>query len=53
MNKYLFKVISAYIKKYRSRSLAICLGIILCTALIVGVGTLADSAKHANVTKTK
>ncbi len=53
MNKYLFEVISAYIKKYRSRSLAICLGIILCTALIVGVGTLADSAKHANVTKTK
>ena len=53
MNKYLYKVILEYIKKYRSRSLAICLGIILCTLLIVGVGTLAESAKHADVIKTK
>lgn len=36
MNIY-FKIISSYIKKYISRTLAICVSIVLGTALIVGV----------------
>lgn len=52
MNIY-FKIISSYIKKYISRTLAICVSILLGTALIVGVGTLSKSAKDADVKKMK
>ncbi|MCR1954634.1 ABC transporter permease [Clostridioides mangenotii] len=52
MHNY-FKIITAYIKKYISRTLAICASIVLSIALIVGVGTLSKSAKEAHVAKTK
>lgn len=48
-----FKIITSYIKKYKSRTFAICLSMILSIALIIGVGTLSKSAKEANVAKTK
>lgn len=52
MDNYL-KLVIAYIKKYKSRSFAISLSIVLSIALIVGVGTLSESARKADIEKTK
>lgn len=52
MNNYL-KLTTAYIKKYKSRSISMCLSMILSIALIVGVGTLSNSAKQADINKIK
>lgn len=52
MNNYL-KLTTAYIKKYKSRSISMCLSMVLSIALIVGVGTLSNSAKQADINKTK
>lgn len=51
--KGLLKLVVAYIKKYRSRSFAICLSMVLSIGLIVAVGTLSKSARQANINKTK
>lgn len=52
MSNYL-RIITSYIKKYTSRTFAICSSIVLSIALIVGVGILSKSAKEAHVAKTK
>ncbi len=52
MNNYL-KLTTAYIKKYKSRSISMCLSMVLSIALIVGVGTLSNSAKQADINKIK
>ncbi|WP_024622108.1 ABC transporter permease [Metaclostridioides mangenotii] len=52
MKSYL-KITTLYIKKYSSRTFAICASIVLSIALIVGVGTLSKSAKEANIAKMK
>lgn len=52
MKSYL-KIGILYIKKYTNRSIAICVSMILSIALIVGCGTLSESAKKANIDKTK
>lgn len=46
-------IVLKYIKSYKTRSLAIILSIVLGTALIVGVGTLARSAQQADVDRMK
>lgn len=51
--KNYFKIVLSYLKKYISRSTAICLSIVLCIALMVGVGTLSKSARQANIDKVK
>ncbi|GAA3657727.1 ABC transporter permease [Asaccharospora irregularis] len=48
-----FKLATLYIKKYINRSIAICASMVLSIALIVGCGTLSQSAKQANIDKTK
>lgn len=52
MKSYL-KLAVLYIKKYINRSIAICASMILSIALIVGCGTLSESAKKANIDKIK
>ena len=52
MKNYL-NLAASYIKKYISRSFAICFSIVLSIALIVGVGILSKSAKEADVAKMK
>ena len=47
------KIAWKYIKKYRKRSIAIVLSIALSVFLIVGVGTLLDSAKASQVEQMK
>ena len=42
-----------YIKYYKYKSFSILLSIILAVALIAGIGTLYNSAKHANVEKVR
>ncbi|MGL5713420.1 MAG: FtsX-like permease family protein, partial [Paraclostridium sp.] len=51
--KNFLKLSMKYINKYISRSMAICLSMILSIALIVGVGSLSESARQANIDKTK
>lgn len=42
-----------YIKHYKNKSLSILFSIILATALIVGIGTMYNSASHANMEKVR
>ncbi|CEN23308.1 ABC transporter permease [[Clostridium] sordellii] len=47
------KIVLAYIKKYKSRSFAMILSMVLSIGLIVGVGSLSKSAKQADIDKLK
>jgi putative ABC transport system permease protein len=47
--KFYIGIAVNYIKRYKSRSLAISLSIVLSMILIVGIGLLSQSAKQAEV----
>jgi len=51
--KSYLKIVPSYIKKYRSRSVAILLSMILSASLIIGVGTLSKSAREENINQTR
>ena len=48
-----FNIVFKYLKRYKSRSIAIAFSVILATTLIVGVGTLSRSAQQADLDMLK
>ncbi|MFA9463104.1 MAG: ABC transporter permease [Velocimicrobium sp.] len=51
--KITLEIAVKHIKYYKNKSFSILLSIVLAVSLIVGIGTLYNSAKHANVEKVR